>query len=205
MLRSLFGVFLLCVWSLPAHAEPCRVGELVRLVGDVQVVRSDRQFRPFLGQQVCRGDRFVTGEASIVELRLRDGSLVTVGKRSDFTVRDYRLYRERPNQALFELASGAFRSVTGTITRRTARYEVRTPVATIGVRGTDFWGGFGVTPDGLDVIMLEGKGVYVTNAQGTVELDRAGLGTTVLPGRAPAAPDAWSQEKLGRAVATITP
>lgn len=186
-------------------AAPCRVGEVVRLVGEVTVMRPARQFTPVTGMKICMGDRFVTGAASIAELRLRDGSLITVGKGSDFTIREYRIYREKPNVALFDLAQGAFRSVTGFITRRAHRYEVRTAVATIGVRGTDFWGGYGLTENGLDVLMLEGKGVYVQTEGGTVELDKPGLGTTVVAGGAPSAPKTWGQEKVQRAVSTITP
>lgn len=205
MIRSGIWGVLLCILPLATVAAPCRVADVVRVVGDVVVQRSDVAFRPFVGVKVCRGDRFVTGPASIAELRLRDGSQVIVGKNTDFVVREYRLYNDQPNVALFDLARGAFRSVTGAITSRPSRYEIRTPIATIGVRGTDFWGGFGVTADGLDVIMLSGKGVYVTNSKGSVELDRPGLGTTVLPGGSPAAAGSWSDEKLGRAVATIMP
>jgi hypothetical protein len=85
-------------------------------------------------------------------------------------------------------------------------YEVRTAVATIGVRGTDFWGGYGLTENGLDVLMLEGKGVYVQTEAGTVELDKAGLGTTVVAGGAPSASKGLGRrQKVQRAVATITP
>lgn len=202
--RLLGIVALLLVPSL-VQAAPCRVGDVVRIVGDVRVERPTRQFTPFIGVKVCMGDRFVTGPSSIIELRLRDGSLVTVGKDSEFTIREYRIYRDKPNVATFDLARGAFRSITGFITRRAHRYEVRTKVATIGVRGTDFWGGYGLTENGLDVIMLEGKGVYVQTAEGTVELDKAGLGTTVVPGAAPTQPKSWGEDKVRRAVATITP
>lgn len=206
-MKELLRGLLVCLVLVPgmAMAAQCRVGEVARLVGDVEVVRPERQFKPFTGMKICLGDRFVTGPASIAELRLRDGSLITVGKGSDFTIRKYRIYRDQPNEALFDLAKGAFRAVTGFMTRRTHRYEVRTAVATIGVRGTDFWGGYGLTENGLDVIMLQGKGVYVQTDSGTVELDQPGLGTTVRPGEAPLAPLAWGNEKVQRAVSTITP
>ena len=204
MVRFLLFPFLLV--AALAHAEPCRVGEVVRVVGSVSVVRAQQSFTPFAGVGICRGDRFVTGAGSIAELRLRDGSLITVGKDSEFVIREYRLYREAPNVALFDLVRGAFRSVTGLMTARAHRYEVHTRVATIGVRGTDFWGGFGLTENGLDVVMLDGHGVYVDSAGGGhVELDKPGLGTTVLAGAAPSAAGAWGQGKLARAVATITP
>lgn len=204
MWRSLV-VFCLGLLPVLAQAEPCRVGQVVRVVGEVSLGREGRQIKPFEGLTLCRGDRFSTGVNSIAELRLRDGTLLTVGKESEFQIQDFRIYRDRPNIALFELAKGAFRSVTGAITRRTHRFEVRTQVATIGVRGTDFWGGYGLTENGLDVVMLDGHGVYVKGAAGQVELDKPGLGTTVLAdGGQPAAPKTWGEAKLKRAVATVT-
>jgi hypothetical protein len=65
-------------------AAQCRVGEVVRLVGEVSVVRPARQFVPVIGMQICMGDRFVTGGASIAELRLRDGSLDHGGQKQRF-------------------------------------------------------------------------------------------------------------------------
>lgn len=197
-------ILLLSCLPLVATAAPCRVGEVTRLEGRVLLERQGRSFPPFTGLRLCRGDRFTTAPGAIAELRLRDGSRITVGKDSVFTIADYRLYRDRPNSALFDLTRGAFRAITAAITTRPHRFEVRTPVATIGVRGTDFWGGYGLTPEGLDVIMLEGKGVYVRTAAGTVELDQAGLGTTVSAEGA-STPAPWAPEKLARAVATITP
>lgn len=204
--------FLLWWWLpllLPAsfvYAEACRVGAVLRVVGDVTMQRQARSFMPFSGLQVCRGDRFVTGPGGIAEVRLRDGSLITVGRSSEFVIREYRIYNDKPNVALFDLVRGAFRSVTGTITARAHRYEVHSRVATIGVRGTDFWGGYGLSGNGLDVVMLEGHGVYVDSATGGhVELDQRGLGTTVPEGGAPAGATVWGEEKLRRAFATITP
>lgn len=201
--------FLLTLLFLPALAlgfgnGPCRVGNVAKVTGTVTLERYGRSLAPFEGLQLCRGDRFVTGAGSIAELVLRDGSRITVGKDSEFRISEYRLYKDRPNVALFDLTRGAFRSITALITRRPHRYEVRTPVVTIGVRGTDFWGGYGLTANGLDVVMLEGHGVYVKTAAGQVELDKPGLGTTVVDGVA-SAPAAWGPDKLTRAVATITP
>lgn len=203
-MRVLVGVVLLLLQTL-AWAQPCTVGKVLRVVGTVSVQRAERSFTPFEGVTVCRGDRFLTGPASIAELRLRDGSLITVGKDSEFVIREYRIYRDQPNVALFDLTRGAFRSITGLITQRAHRYEVRTRVGTIGVRGTDFWGGFGLTENGLDVVMLDGRGVYVQSPEGVVELDKPGLGTTVMPGQAPTAAKTWGEPKLQRAIATITP
>lgn len=187
-----------------SHARACRMGKIAQLHGEVSVLRANQQISPSEGQAVCIGDRVSTGANGVANFHLRDGTKITVGKSSEFVFDEYRIYRQRPNIALFTLLKGAFRSVTGFMTVRPHRYEVRTATATLGVRGTDFWGGYGLTENGLDVIMLEGHGVYVKTAQGQVELDRPGLGTTVLPEQSPTVPIVWEQEKVQRAVATIT-
>lgn len=204
------GVFIaLCclgsslTWGWPADAD-CRVGVITNVVGTVGLQRDTRRLVPDEGLRVCRGDRISTGAGSIAEMRLRDGTRITVGKESEFAIREFRIHKHKPNVALFELAKGAFRSITGFITARPHRYEVSTTVATIGIRGTDFWGGYGLTENGLDVVMLEGKGVYVKTAAGQVELTAPGQGTTVSGGVASAA-EVWEEGKLKRAVATITP
>ena len=43
------------------------------------------------------------------------------------------------------------------------------------------------------------------NAKGQVELDKAGFGTTVSADTLPTEPKAWGEEKVKRAVATVTP
>ncbi len=53
--------------------------------------------------------------------------------------------------------------------------------------------------------MLSGKGVYIKNDNGQVELDKAGLGTTIKADGTLGEVKAWPEEKVGRAVATITP
>jgi len=206
-MRNVLAVcFLGCLFvSMESHAI-CNVGVVAQVAGQAQMTRNARTFRLGTDMKICIGDRFTTGVDSIAVLKLRDGSQITVGKNSEFVVTDYHIYKDQPNQAEFELVKGAFRSITGFISQRPHRYEVKTAVATIGIRGTDFWGGFGLTEQGLDVIMLEGHGVYVRDAQGQqVELDKPGLGTTVLPSQPPTAPNAWGNEKIERAIATITP
>ncbi len=188
---------------VPHH---CRIGEVTQIMGSVELERRSVIITPVSGTKVCRGDQFRTAPGAIAEIKFRDGTKVTVGKDSEFAIRDFRINTRKPNVALFDLIKGAFRSVTGTITKRRNRFEVTTRAATIGIRGTEFWGGYGLTPDGaFDVVMLEGRGVYVKNARGQVELDQAGLGTTIKEGEAPTTPQKWGEEKLKRALETLVP
>lgn len=209
-MRHLVAAFLLTATALPvtvhaADARDCRVGDVARIWGEVSIVREGNSVVPEPGEGFCTRDRIVTGPKGVAELAFPDGTRITVGRDSEFVVQRWQQRRVLSNQAAFELVRGAFRAVTGSLTQRRHRMEVRTTIATIGVRGTDFWGGMNISPDALDVVMLSGKGVYVKNDAGTVELVEAGTGTTVPAGKAPGAAKTWSPEKLQKAVGTITP
>lgn len=191
----------------PAAFAACDLGRVGPVAGDATLLRDGVRLPARTGATICERDRYVTGAGGIVSLRFGDGTEVTVGRDTEFGIERWRERRFLfASDARFELLRGAFRAVTGNFTRRRHRFEVHTAIATIGVRGTDFWGGTTLTPGALDVIMLEGKGVYVTNDAGTTELRTAGEGTTVAAaGRAPSAAYAWDAARLARAVATITP
>ena len=79
-------------------------------------------------------------------------------------------------------------------------FVLKTEVATIGVRGTEFWGGL---LDGVhQFALLNGRAIIVENKAGRVEITRVGDGTTVRSdGTAPAAPLTWEAGKLSRAAA----
>jgi len=204
-LFTLACLFLLHAGNAAADARECRVGEIVRVHGKVEVIRAGSTHVPIAGERVCERDRFTTDARGVAELKLSDGTELTIGRDSTFVISQWKPRRLRANVATFELVTGAFRALTGEMTKRRHRFEVKTNIATIGVRGTEFWGGLEMSPGALDVIMLNGKGVYVTNGAGTSEITRAGQGVTVVGGGAPKPPVSWPEEKVKRAVRTITP
>lgn len=208
-MRLLLAASLLALAPASVHAldeTRCEVGSLAQVWGEASIVRGGTTEVARPASPVCPRDRIVTGARGVVELRFPDGTRITVGKDSEFAIERWKERRLRGNEAAFQLVRGAFRAVTGRLTERRHRMEIRTPIATIGVRGTDFWGGLNITPGGaLDVVMLSGKGVYVRNDAGQVELAESGTGTTVQPGAAPSAAKTWPQDKVARAVDTITP
>ena len=187
-------------------ASPCNLGKIDEVYGSVKVQRNGLNIGILPGMKMCKSDQFITDKLSVAVLSFVDGSQITIGKDTEFIVEEFEINPDKSNLAVFELLKGAFRMITGAITKSANRCEVKTKFAVLGVRGTDFWGGFGLTPDGLDVVMLSGKGVYVTDMQGeTVELTSDGQGTTVFANIPPYSPIKWDEEKVARAVATITP
>jgi len=156
-----------------------------------------------IGSDIQLGDIISTGKGARIEIVLRDGAEVTLGERTHFVMQEF-IMSNSQNNAVMRLLEGAFKVTSGKLMKITdAKMLVETNTATIGIRGTTFWGG---TLDGeFEVALLDGKGVYVETKAGRVELTTKGDGTLVKgAGLVPSKPKAWAQEKVDRAVATVT-
>ena len=137
----LLGVF--CVafcaaaLALPARAEPA--GKVLTADGDVLVLRGSQILRLSRGAAVESGDQIHTGTDGKVLIVFTDSGLVWIRANSDFVVDEYSYAQGGREAAFFSLLKGGARSVTGLIGRRTrSNFRLRVPVATIGIRGTDF-------------------------------------------------------------------
>jgi len=148
------------------------------------------------------GDVISTGKGARLEIILNDGSVVTLGERTHFVVQEF-IMSDTRNNAVLRLLEGAFKVTSGKLTKlANASMQVQTNTATIGIRGTTFWGGM---LDGkFEVALLGGKGVYVETRGGRVELTRVGQGIAVESAdKAPTNPVIWAEQKTLRAIATV--
>ncbi|MGB0721621.1 MAG: FecR family protein [Gammaproteobacteria bacterium] len=201
--------FLMALVPLPSSAQnedPAAVGTATRTQGTA-FVRNERSFGVLRTNDLVHpGDRIITGRGSRVELTMQDGSVVTLGGTTDFTVSEYNFKpAEDIGSAVFKLARGAFRAVTGRISSVSRPdFRVQTPVATAGVRGTDFWGGLRFFDDHLHVALLGGKGVFVESGGKTVDIEQVGWGVTARKGEAPGKPEVWDSEKMTKAASSVT-
>lgn len=83
-------------------------------------------------------DRLIT-EQGKAQIWLLDGALFTLEPQTEFRVHEY-VMEPRQKSSIVELLKGGFRTITGSIAKDAPnRYLVKTPVATIGVRGTHYW------------------------------------------------------------------
>jgi hypothetical protein len=102
------------------------------------------------------------------------------------------------------MTQGAFRFATGKMKRLTKKtITIETPVAQVGVRGTEFWGG---PVDGeYSVLLLAGE-INVRNEAGTVTLNKPGFATMIRSRlQAPLAPSLWSVDRIrGALTRTVT-
>ncbi len=207
-LRSLaaavLAVFLLAAG--PLFAADDVAGTVVRLKGSAIAMQDAVPRVLKAGAKILRGDVISTGPGARLEIRMLDDAVMTLGEKTIFVVIDYIVPNSTPGatpNAAMRLLQGAFSAVTGDMMKTAgARFTVDTEFATIGIRGTTFWGG---TLDGVfGIALLDGKAITVENKAGRVVIDTVGTGTSLTAaGVKPTAPKAWSGEKIGRAVATV--
>lgn len=202
----------LWLWTATGYADYRFdiAGYVTRVRGEVVIKNAAGRHALALGQPLHINDRIVTGSKARLEARMQDGTILTLGENTEFLIRQVQGVAPKDSGSLFELFKGVFRAATAQ-TRAEAPtredWRVQTPVATIGIRGTELWGGFNLLDAGsdtLDVVMLDGKGVYVESAGQRVELQQAGEGTTVeSAGQTPMPAKAWGEAKVQAALQTV--
>lgn len=181
-------------------------GLVVDLYGDVVAVSDQKTRKLYKGSRVFESDQINTGDKSRLKIRFFDGAEMILGANTEFLIENYRYddAKKEGNSAV-KVIKGFFHSISGQIAKhRPERFKVRTVMAVIGVKGTEFWGGFW---DGgkFEVALLDGKGVVISNQAGTVEINNIGWGTTLISDSiAPTNPIPWGEEKLKRAAETVT-
>ena len=137
LLGMLCFAFCAAALALPARAESA--GKVLGADGDTLVLRGSQILRLFRGAAVESGDQIHTGSDGKVLIVFTDSGLLWIRANSDFVVDEYSYAQGRGEAAFFSLLKGGARSVTGLIGRRTrSNFRLRIPVATIGIRGTDF-------------------------------------------------------------------
>ena len=136
-LRLLGAAFL----ALSAEASAATAGLVQFAIGDVQIVAPDNQARPAVkGNAVNEGDTIITGANSAAHLRMADDGVIALKADSRIRIDTFRWQgkEDGTESSIVALAKGGFRAITGVIGRRDKNtYVVRTPTATIGIRGTD--------------------------------------------------------------------
>ena len=135
-----------------------------------------------------------------LQLLFLDDTTLTLGENAKVRI-DRFVYAPRTARTSIRFAAvGAFRFVSGA-KGGDSDVAIVTPVATIGVRGTDFWAG---PIDGAyGVLLLEGA-VDVANGAGSATLDEPGEGVNIAgPGAAPGAVTQWPQDKVSRALSAV--
>ncbi|MBT3225551.1 MAG: FecR domain-containing protein [Deltaproteobacteria bacterium] len=183
-----------------------QIGELVRFEGDASATLNNRSRNLSRGSVVYEGDLVQTGPATRLKIHMTDGAEIVLGDQTTLLIERYGFNKStQEGQAVLQVKQGVFHNKSGKIAKkRPKHFRIKTAFASIGVKGTEFWGGFWESGK-FDVALLKGKGVIISNQGGTVEITNIGWGSTLVDDTtAPTPPKLWSQAKLKKAFKTVS-
>ena len=157
-----------CAVGFFSSAAWANVAQVHELTGSATLTRGTDDHRVTVGSTINKGDEIKVGASSRMQLRLQDGSTLSIGANSHINIDAFTGEGTKPKDgAVLNSVKGFFRYVSGV--RKVAR-DFKTPVGAIGIRGTDvFWE---VKEGGTTVVGLIECCVDVMSEAGTVRMDK---------------------------------
>lgn len=146
ILNVLLGIGINHAWAEEFKPMPKSIGEVAYATGDVWVARvgaSGHVERARLKSlsQAYEGDEIITSPKGIVYLRTHDGGYFILKGNSQGRIVRYFTHASDPSLSEYrlEVSKGRGRIVSGSGPQANRdRFRLNTPVAAIGIRGTDF-------------------------------------------------------------------
>jgi hypothetical protein len=195
------AIFVIASPVSQGFASPEKVGAVDKVQGDAEAAQADQSRSLAVSGDVLFLDRIQTGDGARLEATLNDGAKLTLGEHGHLIVDKFVYDPAKQGGALSLRVKGAFLFVGGKIEGPTGGdVSIKTPIGTLGVRGTTVWGG--PIDGGFGVLVLKGE-VWVKTKRGTVDL-KEGSGTMIFGAKAPEKAAPWPADRTKRAVATIS-
>ena len=200
-----FALLLIVALPLVANAadDPSEIGVVDKVENEANIVSGDNATAAIIGTPIHMRDELRTGAEGRLKITFRDETVLTLGEKASVVIDRYVYDPDRQvGETILQATKGAFRFASGRIkAMKQNKIAVSTPVADIGVRGTEFWGG--PIEGQYGVLLLEGV-VTVSNQAGSVTLSARGQGTDIpSPLDPPGAVKPWGADKIARAVASV--
>lgn len=193
-LTTVLLVLSLGALSGPALGADSSAGTATLVTGHVSAAAPSGEIRDLIkGGAVYAGEVIITAAGSYVNIAFSDGGRVLLRPETRFAIERYQYAGAqtstsqnqpvRQESAFFRLLKGGFRAVSGLIghTRR-EDYAVQTPVATIGIRGTDYEVRY-CNGDCGDISPSPKDGLYAGVQSGAIALNNGGGQVTTTAGQ----------------------
>lgn len=174
--------------SLPGVAGAESAGTVAFSNGAATVVYANGNREPLSrGMTLSEKDTIRTGPSGLAQIRFTDGAYISIQRNTVFKIDEYAYSGKSEaatgsgqdtNKGFFSLVTGGFRAITGFLGVK--NYRVKTPVATIGIRGTEYFAEYGrsltfnVADGAIEVCNTAGCQFFRENEFGNIE-DNAAL------------------------------
>lgn len=166
------GMMLAVVSAALSPSALANTGHVDFAVGSIVVTGANGQVHTlFKGAEVGTGDKITSGADGRAQIRFSDGAYVSLQPNTEFDIKQYRFdgKADGTESALFGLFKGAMRTVTGLVGRvNKSRFQITTPTATIGIRGT---GGLIQVGNDGSTLVIGTSGIWsLSNLGGTLNV-----------------------------------
>jgi len=142
LLVAAFFVLQPCFAADPPLPTP--IGRVVWIKGELHAIMPNKEERILQKMSIIYlSDILTTDDKSQAQIAFTDNTLMTFRPGTRFVIDQY-VYKPQTKKGsvgkfIMNLIQGGFRTITGLIAKSNpSDYQVNTPVATIGVRGTDY-------------------------------------------------------------------
>ncbi|MCK5777781.1 MAG: FecR domain-containing protein [Rhodospirillales bacterium] len=207
--RFIGAVLLAAVVAIPAAALE-RAGTVERQKGDATRTQGGESAPLTEGSAVYAGDKIETADGARLIVRFTDSSTLQMGADAiievDEMVYDVHGLTDATDKQGLKFVEGVFRYVSGAISHNDFNsVAITTPVATIGIRGTEFVAGrltVGMPPGTSHYgYQIREGAIEIVAPGGSVTLDAPGEGTFLPFGRvaAPTPVRQWTTEEAQEA------
>lgn len=165
---NLFIAFMAAVLiTVEANAEP--IGDVVSAVPSVNYKRGNSVQTLSVDDEIEQNDRVITTGEGSAYIHFVDDTVLTVGSNSEVLLDKFVFDGDRAKIANIQIVKGTLRFVTGKSDHSV--YQIKTPVATVGVRGTTI--DVGYENDRMIYNTVEGLGTVCHTSAGCQDV-RAG-------------------------------
>ena len=178
---KIYGCFILLFLScfIVSNAIAAdKIGAVAAVIGTVSIERNGEVVKVKPGSAVFENDKILTGKSSRAQVLLMDQTAINIGQKAELVL-DKFVFNSEDDEVALKVTKGTFRFISGKVATKTPeKVNVETPVATIGVRGTEFVGQIGSVD--TTVALLNGR-IEVANDISTQFVTNPGFGVTIDP------------------------
>ncbi|MBT5950039.1 MAG: FecR domain-containing protein, partial [Betaproteobacteria bacterium] len=131
------------------------IGVVSALSGNASIIRNSEEIPAESGTPIFQDDVINSADNSRVQILLKDQTAINLGANASLTI-DAFVYSDEAENVAVKVSKGAFKFISGKVaTKNPEKVIVKTPVANIGVRGTEFVGV--INPQDSRIALLDGK------------------------------------------------
>ena len=176
-----------CSWGTGSESESA-IGRVSDAEGNPRIFRGHRYLELDPGSSVEIRNSMTKGSSDKVAVKLRDGTIVYVGRDSELTIQEYS-GRESPARLRLTSSGGQYRVTTGKSFKRAgSSMAIGTAFATILAGKADMLVEHDVGAESMIVMKLGSGSIVVKNQFGQMELFQQGDAITTSFGLSPSSP-----------------